>query len=250
MENNIFTNILDVINYKNINEVKDGKIADVEYDPISFEMNLLVSFPKILPVKIMADFNKCIKEGLVKEGLAKVVNVKYKYDLEEIDEFSLKEYYKYTVDALKDKKIIYRSLDCFNTDFSKNEIKLWIGKGNDDIVVHDIDHLCIVRLIGVTGLHCDFIKSGINRQNAAFRLRVTAEEREPIHIDQMRQHHASSGLLALIQQAKIARAVTLVRKIYCVLYSRTQYVIRSIRNTDHYSPARPADRPSSPRCRE
>ena len=135
MENNIFTNILDVINYKNINEVKDGKIADVEYDPISFEMNLLVSFPKILPVKIMADFNKCIKEGLVKEGLAKVVNVKYKYDLEEIDEFSLKEYYKYTVDALKDKKIIYRSLDCFNTDFSKNEIKLWIGKGNDETII-------------------------------------------------------------------------------------------------------------------
>ena len=135
MENNIFANILDVINYKNINEVKDGKIADVEYDPISFEMNLLVSFPKILPVKIMADFNKCIKEGLVKEGLAKVVNVKYKYDLEEIDEFSLKEYYKYTVDALKDKKIIYRSLDCFNTDFSKNEIKLWIGKGNDETII-------------------------------------------------------------------------------------------------------------------
>ena len=37
--------------------------------------------------------------------------------------------------ALKEKKIVYRSLDSFTVDYEVNKIKLFIGKGNDEAIV-------------------------------------------------------------------------------------------------------------------
>ena len=135
MQDKIFERILDMINYPKNNEIIDGKITNATIDPENFEMHLNISFPKVLPVKIIAELNKALKEGLVKEKIVNTVIITYTYDKNEIESKLLEDYYRYTVSALKEKKIIYRSLDSFQSEFSLNEVKLWVGKGNDDEIV-------------------------------------------------------------------------------------------------------------------
>lgn len=135
MQDQIFERILDMINYPKKGDVKEGKIINAELDPENFEMHLNISFPEVLPVKVIAELNKALKEGMVKEKIVNNVIVTYSYEKNEIKSSVVEEYYRYTVNALKDKKIIYRSLDSFNVVFNTNEVKLSVGKGNDEAIV-------------------------------------------------------------------------------------------------------------------
>ena len=135
MQDQIFERILDMINYSRKSEVMDGKIINAELDPEKFEMHLEISFPYILPIQVIAELNKALKEGMVREKIVNNIFITYRYDKEEIDSIALKDYYHYTVNALKEKKIIYRSLESFNVDFETNKVKLSVGKGNDEAIV-------------------------------------------------------------------------------------------------------------------
>ena len=79
MLDQIFERILDMIKYSKKNDVKDGKIINAELDPVKFEMHLDISFPSVLPVKVIAELNKALKEGMVKEKIVNNVIITYSY---------------------------------------------------------------------------------------------------------------------------------------------------------------------------
>ena len=93
MQDQIFERILDEIHFSKKSEISEGKILNVAVDDEKLEVYLSISFPNILPIKTIAELNKALKEGMVKEKIVNNVVITYSYEKQEIDSISLKEYY-------------------------------------------------------------------------------------------------------------------------------------------------------------
>ena len=77
MQDQIFERILDMIHFSKKSEISEGKILTAEVDPEKLEMYLSISFPNILPIKTIAELNKALKEGMVKEKIVNNVVITY-----------------------------------------------------------------------------------------------------------------------------------------------------------------------------
>lgn len=194
MQDQIFERILDMIHFSKKSEISEGKILNAVVDPEKLEIYLSISFPNILPIKTIAELNKALKEGMVKEKIVNNVVITYSYEKQEIDSISLKEYYHYTVNALKDKKIVYRSLDSFNVDFDTNQVKLSVGKGNDEAIVKPLLDM-VQKSLRVLGL--DFVD--FNIEINPFILPIS----ETIAISKQEDMRAAQSSVS-IESAKIA----------------------------------------------
>lgn len=135
MADMIFQKLLETINYPLSMDIAEGRVEASELDVEKLELTLNICFPKVLPIKVIADLNKALKQGIVASGICNNAVIHYTYDKKEMDADLVKSYYDYTLKALQDKKVIYKSLSNFSIDFDVNQVKLWIGKGNDDRIV-------------------------------------------------------------------------------------------------------------------
>ena len=158
MADQILTNLLEAINFKPTPNILNCKVTDSTLTVDTLELKLGLEFLRPIPVEELAIFNNTLKKSLVEKNFCHSVVIKYDYEEKVMSPDLIKEYYRYTLDKLIEKKVIYRSLDAFSIDFMENEIKLWVGKGKDMEVVKPLLDMVEKGFI-VLGL--DFVKFNI-----------------------------------------------------------------------------------------
>lgn len=135
MADEVLRKLFDAINFKPTHNMELGRVKDSTIEVETLTLSLNIEFPSPLPIEEIALFNNELKKGLISRNYCQAVNISYCYEKEEMPSELVREYYRYTLDKLKEKKVLYRSLDYFQTDYLDNEVKIWVGRGNDKEIV-------------------------------------------------------------------------------------------------------------------
>ena len=135
MADDFLTNLLQIIGYKKTTNISNCKLKNSIFIKETKELTLNLEFPSPIPAKELADFNAAVKKGLVENYYCHKININYFYEKEFADKAVVKEYYLYILGKLKEKKVVYRALDKFTTEFNDNEVKLFVGDKRDEIMI-------------------------------------------------------------------------------------------------------------------
>ncbi len=126
--------LLELINYTPSKELENCTVTDVEFISADKTVNLHLNLPMVAPIKAIVDFNTNLKQGMLRIGACEGINIDYTYSSNLIKGEMLREYYEYTLNILKEKKVIFLSLDKFQVEFKDNQATIFVG-GDSDIAL-------------------------------------------------------------------------------------------------------------------
>lgn len=147
--------LLTIIDYTPDVELEDATITNVILSRKDYSLAIDILLPKVVKIKTLLDFKSSVKDGLISKNACKNVTFSFSYKDKEISKETLEEYYRYTLDLLKNKNITFLSLDKFQVEFQTNAISLLIGGDSDKEAVEPL-FMFVKKSLDVLGL--DFVK--------------------------------------------------------------------------------------------
>ena len=134
MADEVLKKLLEVADVAATAPILTGKVTDVEMKVDTIDLSFTVEFPNVIPVKDISTLNNALKQKLIEKNYCENVNVSYKYENKTMSPELVKEYYRYYVEKLTSKKVIYRALDNFENDYLENEVKIYVGKTDKEVM--------------------------------------------------------------------------------------------------------------------
>lgn len=123
--------LLQLIHYSPSKNFEEATVRNVEFISSSKTINLYIVIKKVVPITEILEFNDNLKQGMIKIGACLNINITYEYENKVINAELLKEYYEYTLNILKNRKVIFLSLDKFQVEFKDNEAIIYVGGDSD-----------------------------------------------------------------------------------------------------------------------
>ena len=113
MADEVLQKLLEVADVTPTSAILSGKVTNVEMKVDTIDLSFTVEFPNVIPVKDLVTLNNALKQKLIEKNYCESVNVSYNYENKTMSPELVKEYYRYYVEKLTAKKVIYRALDNF-----------------------------------------------------------------------------------------------------------------------------------------
>lgn len=123
--------LLQLIHYSPSKNFEEATVRNVEFISSSKTINLYIVLKKVVPITEILEFNDNLKQGMIKIGACLNINITYEYENKVINADLLKDYYEYTLNLLKNRKVIFLSLDKFQVEFKDNEAIIYVGGDSD-----------------------------------------------------------------------------------------------------------------------
>ena len=132
MNNNGFLKILEKLNLKTSDDIREGKLESIEVNDLTKKAVFKYSFPKVPNVHFLEEFISKSETGLKEIFNLNEIESVVLYPNNEIEETTLEEYYKHILENLTSKKPLYKVLENFNTNFSDNKVVFYVASKEDE----------------------------------------------------------------------------------------------------------------------
>ncbi len=132
MNNNGFLKILEKLNLKTSDDIREGKLESIEVNDLTKKAVFKYSFPKVPNVHFLEEFISKSEIGLKEIFNLNEIESIVLYPNNEIGETTLEEYYKHILENLTSKKPLYKVLENFNTNFSDNKVVFYVASKEDE----------------------------------------------------------------------------------------------------------------------
>lgn len=173
MKDPALNKLLQLIKYTPNKELDETTVKKVEFNSNSKTLNLIINFKEVVPFETIVEFNKVLKEGMVTIGACLSANITYEYTNKVMNKELLEEYYHKTLDLLKDRKVIYQSLDKFQVEFNDNNATIIVGGDEDYITIEPLFN-SIKKSIARLGI--DFVNFNLRIDESVVSIKETIKE--------------------------------------------------------------------------
>ena len=173
MKDPALNKLLQLIKYTPNKELDETTVKKVEFISNSKTLNLIINFKEVVPFETIVEFNKVLKEGMIAIGACISANITYEYTNKVINKELLEDYYHKTLDLLKDRKVIYQSLDKFQVEFNDNDATIIVGGDEDYITIEPLFN-SIKKSIARLGI--DFVNFNLRIDESVVSIKETIKE--------------------------------------------------------------------------
>ncbi|MGI6710040.1 MAG: PolC-type DNA polymerase III [Bacilli bacterium] len=133
--NKKFLKLLETISLTPTNDLLEGH-ATLKMDKDNNHAELEFEFPQVLKIETFEKLIVASKNYFSKTKYNFEIRLKYKKKV--IDSKNLENYYRYILEELSESKSRFSALNVFNTAFTDQEIKIFVGDSNDYVMVEEL----------------------------------------------------------------------------------------------------------------